>query len=88
MGEPENKQEEPMTLEDVYKLFYVLVAQNQQQHPGTQMSFDLKIFNNLPKNLKLNFEKKSGRLFVWIKRKKEKKKSSLYLPTHKIVTPN
>lgn len=80
----------PMSLQDIYVLFYTLIKQNQALHPGSKMSFDLKLFKNLPKKIGIHFEKKHGRLFAWIpsKRKDRKKKSNLYLPSHKIVTPN
>lgn len=79
-----------VTLQDIYMMFYVLLKQNQQLHPGSKMSFDLNVFKSLPKRLKVNFVREHGRLFAWIpeKPKDRKKKSTLYLPEHKIVTPN
>lgn len=79
-----------LTLKDVYVLFYILVRQNQNLHPGSKMSFDLRVFKNLPKKVVIHFERKHGRLFVWLpgKQKDRKKKSGLYLPPDKIITPN
>lgn len=93
--EPEKEPEEgsaKITLEDVYKMFYVLLKQNQKQHPGGQLSFDLKVFKTLPKKLNINFERRTGRLFVWIpekpKDRKKPKKSPLYIPKDRIITLN
>lgn len=91
--EPELELEEgsaEVTLQDVYVLFYLLVKQNQKQNPGTQMAFDLRVFKNLPKKLKVNFQQKDGKLLAWIpeKKKDREKKSLLYLPTHEIIKPN
>lgn len=93
--EPEPKEEikegsAEVTLQDVYVLFYLLVKQSQQQRPGTQMAFDLKVFKNLPKQIKVDFQQKDGKLLAWIpeKKKDREKKSSLYLPTHEIITRN
>lgn len=79
-----------ITLKDVYVLFYILLKQNQKLHPGSKMAFDLKVFKNLPKKISVSFERKHGRLFAWIpeKPKERKKKSRLFLPGHKIITPN
>lgn len=79
-----------VTLQDVYVLFYLLVKQNQHQNPGTQMAFDLKAFKNLPKQIKVNFQQKDGKLYAWIpeKKKDRKKKSLLYLPNHAIIKQN
>ncbi len=81
-----------MTLKDVYVLFYILVKQSEQVHPGSKMSFDLRVFKNLPKKISVSFEKKDGRLFVWIPKKpKDRKKltkSRLFLPNHEIINPN
>lgn len=83
-------QEEYTRLQDVTKMFYILVKQSQRQSPGSQMSFDLRVFKQLPKRLKLMFEKRHGRLFAWIpeKAKDRKKKSILTLPSRKLITPN
>lgn len=91
--EPELNLEEGsanMTLKDVYVLFYLLVKQSQQLRPGSKMSFDLRVFKNLPKKIALHFERKHGRLFVWIpgKQKERKKKSRLFLPGNRIINPN
>ena len=90
--EPELKLEEGsanVTLQDTYKMLYVLVKQSQNQHPGSVMSFDLKAFKCLPKNLKLNFQQKDGKLFVWIPEKRDrKKKSNLLFPRREIITLN
>jgi len=95
LKEPELNLEEgsaKVTLQDVYALFYILLRQNQKLHPGSKMSFDLNVFKGLPKQVKVNFQRKNGRLFAWIpekpKDRKKVKKSRLWLPTHKIVTPN
>ena len=79
-----------VTLEDVYKMFYILLRQSQDLKPGSKMSFPLGTFKNLPKHLKVNFQQKHERLFAWIpsKPKDFKKKSKLALPTHKIITSN
>lgn len=79
-----------VTLQDVYVLFYLLVKQNQQRNPGTQMAFDLRVFKNLPKNLKVDFIQKDGKLLAWIpdKKKDREDKSLLYLPNNEIVTLN
>ena len=78
-----------MTLKDIYVLFYILVKQNQERNPGSQMSFPLELFKNLPKKLGVNFERKHGRLFAWIpsKAKDRKKKCKLILPERKIISP-
>ncbi len=96
--EPELELEEgsaKMTLQDIYALFYVLVRQSQEQAKkqgikSPRMSFDLKVFKTLPKKPILNFLNEDGRLFVWIpgKQKDRKKKSNLYLPENRIITPN
>ncbi len=97
--EPEKPEEDKLNLEegstkitlrDVYVLFYILVKQNQKLHPGSKMSFDLRVFKNLPKKIAVHFERKNGRLFAWIpgKQKERKKKSRLFLPDTKLVTPN
>ena len=79
-----------VTLKDVYVMFYLLVRQNQKLRPGSKMSFDLRAFKNLPKKISVHFERKHGRLFVWIpgKQKERKKKSRLYLPENKIIIAN
>ena len=77
-----------MTLTDVYAMFYLLVKQSQKLKPGSKMSFDLNAFKALPKKVAVNFERKGGRLFVWIPRKRQKKKSRLLLPGNQIITPN
>ncbi len=76
-----------MTLRDIYVLFYVLVKQNQKLHPGSKMSFDLRVFKNLPKKIAVHFERKHGRLFAWIPGK-PKERSKLHLPMHEIINPN
>ena len=95
--EPEEKDElnleegsAEVTFQDVYVMFYILLKQNQKLHPGSKMSFDLNAFKNLPKNIKVDFQRKHGRLFAWIpeKPKDRKKKSKLFLPDHTIITPN
>lgn len=77
-----------ITLQDIYVMFYVLLKQNQKLHPGSKMSFDLRVFKNLPKKIAVNFEKKHGRLFAWIPFKREKPKSKLHLPPKNIITLN
>ena len=79
----------------LYVLFYLLVKQSQEQQkklgkPDTQMAFDLKVFENLPKQIKVNFQQKDGKLLAWIpeKKKDREKKSLLYLPNHEIITRN
>ncbi len=90
--EPEEKLEleegsAKITLKDIYLLFYTLVKQNQKLHPGSKMSFDLRVFKNLPKKVQIHFERNHGRLFAWIpETPKDRKKSRLYLP--EIITPN
>lgn len=91
--EPKLELEESLaevTLQDIFKMFYILLKQNQYLHPGSKMSFDLNAFKALPKKLKVNFIREHGRLFAWIpeKPKDRKKKSRLYLPEHRIITPN
>lgn len=97
--EPENTEEPKLeleegsakvTLQDVFKMFYILLRQSQLLKPSSKMSFPLGAFKNLPKNLKVNFQQKNGRLFVWIpeKPKDRKKKSKLFLPDHRIITLN
>lgn len=80
----------PMTLQDIYAMFYVLVRQNQKVNPGSKMSFDLNVFKTLPKQPKIYFEQKHGRLFAWIPEKPSdhKKKSRLHLPKPKKVITN
>lgn len=87
----------PMTLHDIYAMFYVLVRQNQQVKPGSpeldpgkKLSFDLKVFDTLPKKPTLVFRKEHGRLFVSIplKPSDRKKKSRLHLPKKRIITNN
>lgn len=80
-----------VTLEDVYKMFYILIRQAQELQPGVKLSFPLGVFKTLPKQIKVNFQQKSGRLFAWIPEKRNrqpKKKSKLALPSHEIITPN
>ena len=79
-----------VTLQDVYVMFFILLKQNQKLHPGSKMSFDLRVFKNLPKKIAVSFQQKHGRLFAWIpeKPKDRKKKSKLYLPDDRIITPN
>ena len=79
-----------VTLQDVYLMFYILLKQNQRLHQGGKISFDLRAFKNLPKEIKVNFQQKHGRLFAWVPEtpKDQKKKSNLHLPDHRIVTPN
>ena len=79
-----------ITLKDIYVLFYILVKQSQKLHPGSKMSFDLRVFKNLPKKIKVHFERKHGRLFAWIpsKLKERKKKSNIILIGGKVITPN
>ena len=81
-----------ITLRDVYVLFYILVKQSEQVRPGSKMSFDLRVFKNLPKKISVSFEKKDGRLFAWISQKpkdrKKLKKSKLFLPNLEIIIPN
>ena len=94
LREPELNLEEgsaEVTLTDVYAMFYLLVKQSQKLKPGSKMSFDLNAFKTLPKKVAVNFERKHGRLFVWIPGKqkdRKKKKSGLILPEHQIITPN
>jgi hypothetical protein len=77
-----------VTLTDVYAMFYLLLKQNQQLHPGSRMMFDLKAFKNLPKKVAINFlaDKEAGKLLAWIPEKR--KRSKLVLPQHKIITVN
>ena len=81
-----------ITLRDVYVMFYILVKQSEQVRPGSKMSFDLRAFKNLPKKISVSFEKKDGRLFVWIpekpKDRKKLTKSKLFLPDDRIITLN
>jgi hypothetical protein len=53
----------PIDLEDIYKMFYILVRQNQEANPGTVLSFPLEVFKTLPQKIQIAFEKKDGRLF-------------------------
>ena len=84
-----------ITLKDVYKLFYILVAQNQRQRPGSKMAFDLKAFEKLPDKIAIGFIVEKGKLMVWIPEKRKRKqlkpkeireKSRLYLPDKRIIT--
>ena len=85
----------PMTLHDIYAMFYILVRQNQQKKqgsaeldPGKKLSFPLEVFKTLPKVPKLIFEKEHGRLFVSIPVKpnsQKKKKRKLFLPDRRII---
>ena len=93
--EPELNLEEgsaKMTLQDIYAMFYILVKQSQNLHPGSKMSFDLRVFKTLPKKPQIWFEKKDGRLFAWIpekpKDRKKLTKSKLFLPDNRIITLN
>jgi len=78
----------PITLEDIYKMFYILLRQSQDLKPGSKMSFPLEVFKTLPKQIQVSFERKHGRLFAWIPEKKserKKAKSRLLLPNDKII---
>ena len=78
-----------ITLEDCYKMLYVLVRQSEAIAPGSRMSFDLKVFKTLPKKVVLNFLQKDGRLFIYTPEKpsdrNKKSKSRLYLPHKKKI---
>jgi hypothetical protein len=74
-----------MSLKDIYVLFFVLVKQNQKVHPGSKMSFDLNIFKTLPKDMKITFERKDGRLFAYVPEKAQRKKRRLLLPPDKKI---
>lgn len=94
-AEPELELEEgsaKMTLQDIYAMFYILVKQSQNLHPGSKMSFDLRAFKTLPKKPQIWFERKDGRLFAWIpekpKDRKKLTKSKLFLPDNRIITIN
>ena len=86
-----------VTLEDVYKMFYILVKQNdiQARAQGVKapcISFDLRAFKNMPKKMCLEFKNRNGQLDVWINqkpkdRKTVKKPSMLYLPNNEIIEP-
>lgn len=92
--EPELNLEEDsakVTLEDCYKMLYILVRQSEAIKPGSRMSFDLRVFKTLPKKVALHFLNKDGHLFVYTPEKpsdrKKKNKSKLYLPhKKKIIT--
>lgn len=81
-----------ITLKDIYAMFYILVKQSQHLHPGSKMSFDLRVFKTLPKKPQIWFENKDGRLFAWIpekpKDRKKLTKSKLFLPDNRIITLN
>jgi hypothetical protein len=75
----------PIDLEDIYKMFYILVRQNQEANPGTVLSFPLEVFKTLPQKIQIAFEKKDGRLFCSVpyeegRSSRKKKKSVLLLP--------
>ena len=81
----------PIDLEDIYKMFYILVRQNQEANPGTVLSFPIDVFKTLPKKLQMSFEKKGGRLFCSVpyeegRSSRKKKKSALLLPRSGIIT--
>jgi hypothetical protein len=79
-----------ITVEDIAKLFYLLLKQNQRLHPGGKLSFDTKAFKNMPQKLVMNFENKSGRLFCWIPEKpsdRKKKNMKVVLPDKRIFIP-
>lgn len=74
-----------VTLEDVYKMFFILLRQSQSLKPGSKVSFPLNVFKTLPNKIRVNFLRKDGRLFAWIPEKRKnlnRKKSVLYLPDH------
>ncbi len=86
-----NNEEAEVTLTDVYAMFYILVKQNQKLHPGSKMAFDVNAFKNMPKKVAINFLREGNKLYAWIPGKqkdRKKKKSSLILPQHKLITPN
>ena len=82
----------PISQEDIIKMFFILIRQNQEVNNGATMSFPLEIFKTLPKKLELSFEKKDGRLFVSVPfeegRKKRKKRSTLLLPANHLILHN
>lgn len=79
-----------VTLKDVYVMFFILLKQSQAIKPGSKLSFPLSAFKNLPGQIKVNFQKKDGRLFAWIpeKPKDRKKVSKLIFPNNRIITLN
>ena len=80
-----------VTLQDVYAMFYILLRQSQKLKPGSKMSFPLQVFKTLPKQVKVSFMQKNGKLFAWIPEKpkdRKKKKGLLYLPNDQIITRN
>ncbi len=79
-----------VTLKDVYVMFYIMLKQSQTLKPGSKLSFPLSVFKNLPKNIKVDFQKKNGRLFAWIpeKTKVRKKTSKIIMPKNRIITLN
>lgn len=92
MGEPEINLEEgsaEVTLTDVYAMFYLMLLQNQVISPGCRVAFDVNAFKTLPKKVSINFVRQDGKLYAWIPEKpKDRKKSIIAVPQHKIITVN
>ena len=94
--EPEEKLEleegsAKVTLQDAFAMFYILLRQSQKLKPGSKMSFPLQVFKTLPKQVKVSFMNKNGKLFAWIPetpKGRKKKKGLLYLPNDQIITQN
>lgn len=79
-----------ISLEDFYTMLYVLLRQSQEIKPGSQLSFPLQAFKNLPKKLEIEVERRHGRVFIWIpgKAKDRKKPGKIIVPKNNIITLN
>jgi hypothetical protein len=90
--EEQNEQEpQPeVTLQDTYQMFYILVHQTQEMHPGKCLAFPLSLFKVLPKNLKMNFQQKDNKLHVWIPEKPSDRKKTggkIIYPETLVINP-
>lgn len=87
-----------VTLEDVYKMFYVMLKQfqeaNSQNGEFVKMGFPVELFNMLPKNLIVDFMQEGDHLFAWVpetpsqRKKRKKRKTRLYLPDKRLIVTN
>ena len=79
----------PIDQNDIIKMFWVLMRQNQENNPGTTMQFPLGVFKTLPNKLEFTFEKKGDFLHVSVpyetKRTKRPTAPQLVLPNQGII---
>lgn len=93
VSKTEGKKPQPkaMTKDDVIRMFYLLLDQNNCDEDN-KMSVNLKAFKTIPKS-KICGEIEDGVISIWLsqtrqqKRKKERSKK-LMLPVSKLILPN